>query len=86
MINDHEECHTCYLCKFFFETEQSLKYHNEFTHKEFCELTEREKEDILQDNTNVTKQHQKHKKHRKSKKVKKKLDGVGPVDNRPSTD
>ena len=72
MIDEHEEFYTCYICNEHFKTKQSLKYHNEFTHKEYCDFTESEKEDILQDNTNVTKHQQKHKKHTKRKKVIKK--------------
>ena len=32
MREEHEDCFCCYLCDKYFETKQSMKYHNEFIH------------------------------------------------------
>ena len=68
MIDEHYDCYCCYLCDKYFETNQSLKYHNEFIHKEYCDATESEGEENPQINSNDAKQKQKQKRHRKTKK------------------
>ena len=68
MIDEHEELYTCYLCNKHFKTKQSLKYHNEFIHEEYYNLTESEGEEIPQINSNDSKQKHKQKKQRKTKK------------------
>ena len=50
MIDEHDDCYCCYLCDYYFETNQSLKYHNEFIHKEYCDVTESEGEEVSQYN------------------------------------
>ena len=55
-------------CNKYFETNYSLKHHNEFIHKEFSKITESENDDNLQINSNERKHRQKLKKHKKSKK------------------
>jgi hypothetical protein len=47
MIDEHEDCYTCYLCNKYFETKHSLKHHNEFIHKEFSEMTETENDETF---------------------------------------
>ena len=68
MIDEHEDCYTCYLCNKYFETKHSLKHHNEYIHKEFSEMTESENDDNLPINSNERKHEQKLKKNKKSKK------------------
>ena len=58
MIDEHDDCYYCYLCDKYFETKQSLKYHNEFIHKEYCDMTESEGEENPQINSNDAKQKQ----------------------------
>ena len=62
---EHEDCYCCYLCEEYFETKQSMKYHNEFNHNQHYTLTENEGEDNPIQLNKVT---QPQKKHRKKKK------------------
>ena len=48
MIEEHEDCYSCYLCAKYFGTKQSLKYHNKLNHNEIYNITESEGEDIYQ--------------------------------------
>ena len=68
MSEEHDDCYCCYMCNKYFETKQSLKYHNEFIHNEH--LTESEDEDSSK--LNNDKVNQKLKKHAKKKKGTKK--------------
>ena len=68
MIDDHDDCYCCYLCNKYFETKVSLKYHNEFIHKGYCNMTESEGKEHPQVNRNDSKQKHKQKKQRKTKK------------------
>ena len=70
MSEEHDDCYCCYLCNKYFETEQSLKYHNIFIHNEHHNLTESEDEDSSK--INNAKVNQKLKKHAKKKKGTKK--------------
>ena len=69
MIDEHDDCYCCYLCEKYFETKQSFKYHDEFIHKEYSNVTESEGEENPQINSNKAKPKQKQKKHTKTKKV-----------------
>ena len=66
MREEHEDCFCCYLCDKYFETKQSMKYHNKFIHNEKYNLTESECEDTPKINCNEVNQQQK--KHKKKKK------------------
>ena len=37
---EHEDCYCCYLCDKYFETKQSLMYHDEFIHNQNLTLTD----------------------------------------------
>ena len=69
MREEHEDWFCCYLCDKYFETKQSIKYHNEFIHNEIYNLTEIECEDTPKINfSEVNQQQKKHKKKKKSSK------------------
>ena len=67
MREEHEDCFCCYLCDKYFETKQSMKYHNEFIHNEKYNLTESECEDTPKINGNEVNQQQKKLKKKKKR-------------------
>ena len=66
MSEEHYDCYCCYLCAKYFETKQSIKYHNKFIHTKHHQLTESKDEDSSKKNN--AKENQKGKKHAKKKK------------------
>ena len=68
MIDEHDDCYCCYLCNKYFETKQSFRYHNEFIHKEYCNMTESEGKYNPQMSSNGAKEKHKQNKHMKTKK------------------
>ena len=40
IIEEHEDCYCCYLCYKYFETKESMKYHNEFIHNQHYTISE----------------------------------------------
>ena len=83
MIDEHDDCYCCYLCNKFFDTKQSLKYHNEFICMEYCNVTESEGKENLQISIIDAKQKHKQKKLGKLRKESTsklvKMDCVAPL-------
>ena len=59
IIKEHEDCYCCYLCDKYFETKESMKYHNVFIHNQHYTMIK----DAM-----TKKQKKKHKKKKKDGK------------------
>ena len=65
---EHEDCYCCYLCNKYFETKESMKYHDEFIHNQHYTMSESECEDEQVQPNAMTKEQKKHKKKKKGGK------------------